>query len=465
MWMSRSRAPRSSSTDRSPLGGGGAPMPSHSKLRYLLALAGALSAATLLALGCGAGSLPGTELGSPQSPAADAAAPMAPGAGQVVFRVAWPAAEASARVIPTGTDHLDVTIRPGAGQDAELTDTIDKSEVSGGQVTRAYDLMPGTGKEITIEAVAADGQVAATATVSADVAAAQRTQLALTLESTGLFDPAISGSASPASAEEGSSIDLVGSASDPDGSLTKLEWDADGDGTFESSTTSVGSGDYTVAVTPAVGSYTATFRATDNDGLSSTVDVTYEITAAEDAYEGIVTDVFSGDPLVGALVSVGGLSDTTDASGAYSITGLSADTQRMEVTHGDYLTRSFEVNTAPSGTQDVTALPSSHNTKMMRALYYKPTGGGQYDPGVTRRWPEDNPPTFVIYTKYLNDGDNPRDVAQYSIDHFVDVIENTLPSMTNGCIGGPGSVEIFEGAPEDDSRVAVNTTYPLAYIT
>ncbi|MBD3176872.1 MAG: hypothetical protein GF320_16960 [Armatimonadia bacterium] len=305
----------------------------HGVLTLLLALALSI----LLALGC-AGGAPGglvdTDSGSETTPSqttddngdepTDEDAE--PARGTFTLKLAWDVDGASTRVIPTGTDHINLRILPAAGADPELTDTIDKSEVSGGEVTRTYDLLPGDGKILEIDAVDAGGQIVAQASITIDITAAAVTQVNVTLDSTGILNPVVSASADPASARPGGSITLTGTASDPDGSLAKLEWDADGDGTYESSTTNCSSGEYTVTVTPALGDYTGVFRATDNDGLTNTASVSYSIQSA-DPELGVSPGSLSFDSVTGELtlaVSNGGDDDLTwEATASDSWLGLS----------------------------------------------------------------------------------------------------------------------------------------------
>ncbi|GAB4249263.1 PKD domain-containing protein [Deferrisoma sp.] len=62
-------------------------------------------------------------------------------------------------------------------------------------------------------------------------------------------------------------VQLLGSGSDPDGSIVLYEWDYEGDGTFDYSSTTSGNTSHTYD-TP--GEYQAVFRVTDNSGQSAT---------------------------------------------------------------------------------------------------------------------------------------------------------------------------------------------------
>jgi parallel beta-helix repeat protein len=63
---------------------------------------------------------------------------------------------------------------------------------------------------------------------------------------------------------------LNGTASDTDGSIVNYEWDFDGDGVFDWSSTATGNTTYTYTT---AGNYTAVFQATDNRGFQNQVAV------------------------------------------------------------------------------------------------------------------------------------------------------------------------------------------------
>ena len=71
-------------------------------------------------------------------------------------------------------------------------------------------------------------------------------------------------------------LQFSGAATDEDGTIAKYEWDFDGDGIFEWSSTENGLNTY---IYNNEGTYTATLRVTDNDGFTSTD--TVEITISE----------------------------------------------------------------------------------------------------------------------------------------------------------------------------------------
>ncbi len=83
-------------------------------------------------------------------------------------------------------------------------------------------------------------------------------------------------SAIPTSGVVPLSVNLRGSGRDVDGSVVRFEWDYDGDGVYDWFSDSTGDTDFTYNT---VGTYTATLRVTDNDGLTATA--AQEITVNE----------------------------------------------------------------------------------------------------------------------------------------------------------------------------------------
>jgi hypothetical protein len=85
--------------------------------------------------------------------------------------------------------------------------------------------------------------------------------------------PAVSLSFSPANPRVGDNVRFSASASDPDGTVSNVEWDLDNDGLFDDGTGSVVNASFTTA-----GSRIVAVRATDNMGVATiafrTVDVT-----------------------------------------------------------------------------------------------------------------------------------------------------------------------------------------------
>ena len=63
------------------------------------------------------------------------------------------------------------------------------------------------------------------------------------------------------------SVAFIATGSDDDGSVVKYEWDFNGDGAYEYSSSNDGDTSYTYNLE---GTYTAVLRATDDDGFTST---------------------------------------------------------------------------------------------------------------------------------------------------------------------------------------------------
>jgi len=75
----------------------------------------------------------------------------------------------------------------------------------------------------------------------------------------------------PSNGEVPLAVQLQGSGNDPDGSIVKYEWDAEGDGTFEYQSTTRGNTTHTYQ---NEGTYQAVFRVTDNNGATATASAT-----------------------------------------------------------------------------------------------------------------------------------------------------------------------------------------------
>lgn len=79
--------------------------------------------------------------------------------------------------------------------------------------------------------------------------------------------PVATASAVPTSGGAPLTVNFTGTGTDPDGTIVKYEWDFEGDGTYDWSSTTTGttSNTYNIA-----GTYNAILRVTDNDGLTDT---------------------------------------------------------------------------------------------------------------------------------------------------------------------------------------------------
>ena len=105
--------------------------------------------------------------------------------------------------------------------------------------------------------------------------------------------PTVSVVAQPKTGKIPLSVDFTATASDPDGTITKYEWDFDNDGTFDldSGTTATATHDY-----PAAGTYTCLVRVTDNGtpGLTSTATVQVTANANQPPTVSLGADVTQG---------------------------------------------------------------------------------------------------------------------------------------------------------------------------
>jgi PKD repeat protein len=83
--------------------------------------------------------------------------------------------------------------------------------------------------------------------------------------------------ASATTAQAGSTITFsAAGSSDADGMIVKYEWDADGNGSFE---LNKGSDPVLQILFPTVGTFTVRLRVTDDDGVTSTKDISIQITS------------------------------------------------------------------------------------------------------------------------------------------------------------------------------------------
>ncbi|GEM_PF-2771656 len=87
--------------------------------------------------------------------------------------------------------------------------------------------------------------------------------------------PTASASATPTNGTAPLTVSFTGTGTD-DGSITKYEWDFDGNGTYDWSSTTGGS---TVKTYSSAGTWTANLRVTDNDNLTATALVTITVSS------------------------------------------------------------------------------------------------------------------------------------------------------------------------------------------
>jgi WD40 repeat protein len=102
----------------------------------------------------------------------------------------------------------------------------------------------------------------------------------------------------------GGNVQFSGAATDDDGSIAKYEWDFDGDGVFEWSSTESG---LTTFIYNDKGTYNAVLRVTDNDGFTATDSRVITIGAA-DAYgnDGGGSSVGGGIPPLSVILTIFG---------------------------------------------------------------------------------------------------------------------------------------------------------------
>ncbi len=103
-------------------------------------------------------------------------------------------------------------------------------------------------------------------------------------------------------------ISFSGTGSDSDGSISKYEWDFDGDGTYDWTSTTSGNITYNYSTG---GNYTARFNVTDNDGATNTMDVDIKINYLPNVWINSPTEV---EFKVGKQVSFVGVAQDTDGA-------------------------------------------------------------------------------------------------------------------------------------------------------
>lgn len=228
----------------------------------------------LLALGCTSGTPSDPGAGGPAGGNPDGSPVSIPeGMGALSFTIHWPGAEAGARLIPTGATQIVIEIYDGEETLPEVRLEVQKSDVVGGIYSTTVIVKPGEAKRIVVQALNARGEIVSQAEQTREVRSGQDVQVSLVLEPTGITNPVVTASAEPRVAGPGGTVTLTGTATDPDGTVVRYEWDTDGNGTYDYSSAVSG----VTTVSPPDGKYTATFRATDNDGLKSTATVRYEV--------------------------------------------------------------------------------------------------------------------------------------------------------------------------------------------
>jgi len=130
----------------------------------------------------------------------------------------------------------------------------------------------GNGSWDTYDTVARDythtystpGTYNATLYVQSSTGATATASIAITVDNN---PPVATADVVPSNGEVPLTVQLTGSGSDVDGQITLYEWDFEGDGTYDWSSTSSGN---TVHTYTTVGTFASIFRVTDNDGATDT---------------------------------------------------------------------------------------------------------------------------------------------------------------------------------------------------
>ncbi len=229
----------------------------------------------LVLVGCGASGIDSRSGGVDSGATTDPGGTIPAGMGALNFTVNWPQPEAEARLIPTGTQQVVVTVQESTASTPEATLVILRTDVVSGRVSKQLLVRSSDAKVVTVNALDGAGEVLSTATQTVVVREGERTHLAMALEPTGVTAPVVAAWATPDLVAQGESVGLSGTAVSTYGTIARYQWDRDGDGVFEyQSTTSPDT-----AITAPVGTHMATFRATDNDGLSTDAMVAYTVSA------------------------------------------------------------------------------------------------------------------------------------------------------------------------------------------
>ncbi len=228
--------------------------------------------------------------------------------------------------------------------------------------------------------------------------------------------PIASASASPTSGIAPLGVAFTGTGTDANGTIVKYEWDFDGNGTYDWSSTISGNTTHTYSV---AGTYNAKLRVTDNDNLIGTDSVTITVSpASQPPTASASADPTSGTaPLEVAFTGTGTDSDGTivkyewdfDGDGTYdwssattgdtSYTYTEAATYKatLRVTDNDGLTDTdFVTITVSPALKPPTASASANPTSGLVPLTVNFTGTGTDSDGtiVKYEWDFDGDGTY-----------------------------------------------------------------------
>jgi autotransporter-associated beta strand protein len=172
----------------------------------------------------------------------------------------------------------------------------------------------------------------------------------------GNLPPVASIGATNANPAVNASVTFTCTASDPNGDTLAYFWDW-GNGTTTTNNSPIASKSW-----PAAGVYIVRCTVSDMKGLSTTAEYVVQAGATTTFFIEGVARTIQGDPLQGVVVTASPttLKATSDASGRYIITGLSAGTYTLTATSG----------TIPDGfTNPVTVGPSLQGRNFVRQSY------------------------------------------------------------------------------------------------
>ena len=183
----------------------------------------------------------------------------------------------------TASVNIKVSTPPEATANASPTDAVAGAPVSfsgtgsdaDGSITKyewdfdgngTYD-WSSAGSASTSHSYGASGAYTAVLRVTDDCALTAEAFVAVTVTAPPSGDPptVTTATASPNKVAPGSPVSFSGTATDPDGAIAKYEWDFDGNGTYDWFSASTPD---TTHSYPADGTFAATLRATDGDGMT-----------------------------------------------------------------------------------------------------------------------------------------------------------------------------------------------------
>ncbi|MCD6417565.1 carboxypeptidase regulatory-like domain-containing protein [bacterium] len=118
----------------------------------------------------------------------------------------------------------------------------------------------------------------------------------------------------------------------------------------------------------------------DFSSHTDTAFVVWKVWTAEDFYciSGIITDHITGDPIEGALVTIGGASDNSNDSGFYQLCNIPAGDYDLTVTMDGYYDTTISVSITDTMTLDIELTPYCYNVSGTTFVDGVPTAGVTY---------------------------------------------------------------------------------------